>query len=47
VPDIEAARTELAVWATDYNNHRPHTSLGHQSPVQFRTGGDYRPRALR
>jgi len=44
---LAEARTELAGWAADYNNHRPHTSLGHQSPVQFRTGGDYRPRAVR
>lgn len=44
---LAEARTELAAWRADYNNHRPHTSLGHQSPVQFRTGGDYQPRALR
>jgi putative transposase len=38
---LAEARAELAAWAADYNNHRPHTSLGHQSPAQFRTGGDY------
>jgi putative transposase len=44
---LAEARTELATWQADYNNHRPHTSLGHQSPVQFRRGGDYQPRAIR
>ena len=44
---LAEARAELAAWAADYNNHRPHTSLGHRSPVQFRTGGDYRPRVGR
>lgn len=44
---LAEARTELATWRVDYNNHRPHTSLGHQSPAQFRTGGDYQPRGLR
>lgn len=44
---LAEARTELASRRADYNNHRPHTSLGHQSPVQFRTGGDYQPRAPR
>jgi putative transposase len=44
---LAEARAELSTWAADYNNHRPHTSLGHQSPVQFRRGGDYQPRAIR
>lgn len=41
---LAEARVELASWRVDYNDSRPHTSLGHQSPVQFRTGGDYQPR---
>lgn len=47
LPAIIQCDNKLAVWRAGYNNHRPHTSLGHQSPVQFRTGGDYRPRAVR
>ena len=41
------AQTELSTWRADYNNLRPHTSLGLQSPAQYRASGDYLPRALR
>ena len=44
---LAEARTELLTWRADYNNVRPHTSLGLQSPAQFRVGGDYQPRSLR
>lgn len=38
----EAART-LSAWRDDYNKHRPHSSLGHQTPVQFGAGGHFTP----
>lgn len=31
------ARRELAVWRCDYNNIRPHSSLGNRTPAQART----------
>jgi putative transposase len=43
---LREAATELAAWRADYNNVRPHTSLGLQTPAQFRVGGDYQPRSL-
>lgn len=41
---LAEAAAELEIWREDYNNHRPHTSLGLQPPTHFRTGGAYRPR---
>jgi putative transposase len=38
------ARVVLTSWREDYNNHRPHTSLGLRPPVVFRGAGDYLPR---
>ncbi len=32
---IDDARTKLAAWRTDYNEHRPHGSLGHLTPKEF------------
>lgn len=42
---LAEAAAELEIWRDDYNNHRPHTSLGLQPPAHYRTGGAYRPRA--
>jgi len=32
---LEDAKIKIEAWRTDYNEHRPHTSLGNQTPVQF------------
>lgn len=32
---IEDAREKLEVWRTDYNESRPHSSLGHLTPREF------------
>jgi putative transposase len=32
---IDEARTTLEEWRLDYNTVRPHTALGHQTPVAF------------
>jgi transposase InsO family protein len=33
--NLAAARRLTAVWKEDYNHHRPHSSLGYQTPVEF------------
>jgi putative transposase len=38
------ARVVLTLWQDDYNNHRPHTSLGLRPPAAFRGAGNYLPR---
>jgi putative transposase len=32
---LEDAKIKIEAWRTDYNEHRPHMSLGHQTPAQF------------
>ncbi len=44
---LAEAQAELSTWRADYNNLRPHTSLGLQSPAQFRASGIYLPRSPR
>ena len=33
--DLLDARTKLAAWRQDYNEHRPHGSIGNLTPVEF------------
>src|SRR3954447_12157922 len=32
---LDHARTRIAGWADDYNSHRPHSSLGYLTPVEY------------
>jgi transposase InsO family protein len=32
---LDHARSVIAEWADDYNNFRPHSSLGYQTPAHF------------
>jgi putative transposase len=32
---LEDAKIKIEAWRSDYNAHRPHMSLGHQTPAQF------------
>jgi len=32
---IEDARQRIEAWREDYNHHRPHSSLGHLTPIEF------------
>ncbi len=32
---LPAARRLTAVWREDYNHHRPHSSLGYQTPAAY------------
>jgi putative transposase len=41
---LAEAQVVLSSWREDYNNHRPHTSLGLRPPAVFRGAGDYLPR---
>ena len=34
---LEDAKIKIEAWRKDYNEHRPDTSLGNQTPVQFET----------
>jgi putative transposase len=33
--DLPDARTKLAAWKTDYNENRPHGSIGNLTPIEF------------
>jgi putative transposase len=41
---LEEAETVLAAWQHEYNNHRPHTSLGLEPPAWNGGAGSYYPR---
>lgn len=41
--DLEEAGRILERWREDYNNVRPHTSLGHLPLAHFRAGGAFTP----
>jgi len=36
---IEDARQRIEAWREDYNHHRPHSSLGHLTPIEFALQG--------
>jgi putative transposase len=36
---IEDARSRIETWRQDYNDHRPHSSLGHLTPSEFAKRG--------
>jgi putative transposase len=36
---IEDARSRIESWRQDYNDHRPHSSLGHLTPSEFAKRG--------
>ncbi len=44
---LRDAQLTLDRWRTDYNNHRPHTSLGLKPPVDDRRAGTYQLRTGR
>jgi putative transposase len=35
---LEDAKKKIAVWRPHYNGHRPHSSLGYQSPLEYLSG---------
>lgn len=40
---LEEARHVLRARREEYNNHRPHGSLGDRTPVEYKTGGYHVP----
>jgi putative transposase len=44
---LAEAQAELGTWREDYNNHRPHTSLGLHLPARYWSAGGHYPRSLR
>jgi len=36
---IDDAKQRIEAWRQDYNHHRPHSSLGHLTPIEFATQG--------
>jgi putative transposase len=43
---LAEAQAILDAWRDDYNNLRPHSSLGQQTPASQTRAGDYAPRAI-
>jgi putative transposase len=41
--NLEDAQRTLDAWKDEYNNRRPHSSLGKLTPVEFRLAGQQRP----
>lgn len=41
--DAAQARSALRAWQEDYNNFRPHSTLGNRTPAQFRAGQEDQP----
>jgi putative transposase len=44
---MEDARVKIEDWRRDYNEFRPHTSLGERTPSEFLGSGDWMPRGTR
>lgn len=40
--DLADARRTLENWKEDYNNNRPHSALGSQTPVEYRRAGSFK-----
>jgi transposase InsO family protein len=36
--NVSAAQALAAMWRSDYNHHRPHSSLGYQTPAEYAAG---------
>jgi putative transposase len=32
---MEDAKEKIEAWRIDYNEHRPHTALGNQTPLEY------------
>ena len=47
VATLAETQVMLETWRQDYNNYRPHTSLGLQAPAASFRAGLYQPRAVR
>jgi transposase InsO family protein len=45
--NLRAARKLTAAWREDYNHHRPHSSLGYLTPVEFAARHSESPAATR
>lgn len=43
---LAEAQAEIDGWRRDYNNARPHTSLGHHTPVDWWRAGSHLPRGI-
>jgi putative transposase len=41
---MEDARSKIESWRKEYNEFRPHSSLGGRTPIQFMGEGDWLPR---
>ena len=37
---VAEAQVVIAMWRREYHEHRPHSSLGYQTPVEFRRAYD-------
>lgn len=44
---LAEAQVILETWRQDYNDHRPHTTLGLQPPAVYRRAGIFEPRTVR
>jgi putative transposase len=37
--DLGEARTKIGSWRIDYNEVRPHSALGHRTPIEYARAG--------